>query len=85
MPAYRILIADDDRDETESLAILLRLKNHTVATAYDGVEALRIAAEFKPQVALLDLSMPELDGYDVAVQLRQQPWAADLKLIAVTG
>jgi CheY-like chemotaxis protein len=81
----RILVVDDDRDGAEAVAVLLRLEGHTVETAYDGVEALGIASRFHPQVVLLDVSMPELDGFDVAVRMRVNAWARGLKLIAVTG
>jgi two-component system, chemotaxis family, CheB/CheR fusion protein len=81
----RILVVDDDRDGAEAAAVLLRLEGHTVETAYDGVEALGVASRFHPQVVLLDVSMPELDGFDVAVRMRVNSWAKGLKLIAVTG
>jgi CheY-like chemotaxis protein len=81
----RILVVDDDRDGAEAVAVLLRLEGHTVDTAYDGVEALGVASRFHPQVVLLDVSMPELDGFDVAVRMRVNSWARGLKLIAVTG
>jgi CheY-like chemotaxis protein len=81
----RILVVDDDRDGAEAVAVLLRLDGHTVETAYDGVEALGVANRFHPEVVLLDVSMPELDGFDVAVRMRVNSWAKGLKLIAVTG
>lgn len=81
----RILVVDDDRDGAEAVAVLLRLEGHTVETAYDGVEALGVASRFHPQVVLLDVSMPELDGFDVAVRMRVNAWARGLKLIALTG
>jgi CheY-like chemotaxis protein len=81
----RILVVDDDRDGAEAVAVLLRFEGHTVETAYDGVEALGMASRFHPQVVLLDVSMPELDGFDVAVRMRVNSWARGLKLIAVTG
>jgi CheY-like chemotaxis protein len=81
----RILVVDDDRDGAEATAVLLRLEGHTVETAYDGVEALGVANRFHPQVVLLDVSMPELDGFDVAVRMRVNSWAKGLKLIAITG
>ncbi len=81
----RILVVDDDRDGAEATAVLLRLEGHTVETAYDGVEALGVANRFHPQVVLLDVSMPELDGFDVAVRMRVNSWAKGLRLIAVTG
>ncbi len=81
----RILVVDDDRDGAEAIAVLLRMEGHNVETAYDGVEALGVASRFHPQVVLLDVSMPELDGFDVAVRMRVNSWAKGLKLIAITG
>lgn len=85
MAQHCILVVDDERDSAESLAVLLRIEGYRVETAYDGIEAVRLAAACQPHVALLDISMPEIDGFDVATKLREQPWAADLRLVAVTG
>ena len=81
----RILVADDNQDSAESLAILLRLGGHEVETANDGEQAVAVAERFRPQVAVLDLGMPRLSGHEVALRLRQQAWAKDLVLIAATG
>jgi PAS domain S-box-containing protein len=81
----RILIADDNRDAADSLALLLRLQHQEVRVAHDGRSALSIAHRFRPNIVLLDIGMPESDGYEVARALRQQPWAAGLCLIALTG
>jgi CheY-like chemotaxis protein len=81
----RILVVDDNSDAAESLALLLQIDGHDVRTAFDGVEALDLAAGFVPDVMLLDIGMPRLDGYEVARRLRKQPWARDLALIALTG
>jgi PAS domain S-box-containing protein len=82
---HRILVADDDRDTADTLKMLLTLAEHEVMVAHSGSEALGAARELKPDVALLDLSMPGLDGYDLARALRREPWAAKLRLIALTG
>jgi PAS domain S-box-containing protein len=82
---WRVLIADDNRDAADSLALLLRLGHHDVRVAYSGRGALAVGQEFHPDVALLDIGMPELDGYGVARALRQQPWGAGVRLVAVTG
>ena len=71
----RILIADDNPDGLESLALLLGLAGHETRTARDGFEALLVAQAFRPQVAFLDIGMPNLDGYETARRLRTQPWA----------
>ena len=81
----RILIADDNRDGAESLAMLLEFSGHEVYTAHTGPEALQMADKHRPQVAILDIGMPGLSGYEVAQQIRRQAWGAHIKLIAVTG
>ncbi|HJW50479.1 MAG TPA: PAS domain S-box protein [Burkholderiaceae bacterium] len=83
--AQRILVVDDNRDATETLAALLQLSGHETATAYDGKSAIEIAESFRPDVLLLDIGMPELNGYDVARRVRELPWGADTMLIALTG
>ena len=81
----RVLIADDNRDAADSLSLLLSLDGHEVRTAHDGAAALAEAERFRPDFALLDIGMPELNGYEVARELRTRPWASDLVLIAITG
>lgn len=81
----RVLVADDNHDATNTLATLLRLWGHDVESAFDGREALERAGKFRPQVALLDIGMPELSGYDVARQLRTDEQHDGLRLVAITG
>jgi len=81
----RVLIADDNRDAADSLATLLTLAGHDMRVAYDGLAALSAAREFHPEMALLDIDMPGLDGYAVAEALRAEPWAAQLAIVAITG
>jgi CheY-like chemotaxis protein/two-component sensor histidine kinase len=81
----RILVADDNRDAADSLSMLLALEGHQVRVAYCGSDALSIAREFQPHVALLDIGMPDLDGYEVAHSLRRESWGESLQLIALTG
>jgi PAS domain S-box-containing protein len=81
----RILIADDNRDAAESLAMLLEMDGHEVRIVHDGRAAVSALAEFKPQVALLDIGMPILDGYEVARIARQNSPKETLTLIALTG
>ncbi len=81
----RILVADDNYDAAQSLALMLGMEGHDVRTASDGLEALRVAEEFRPQLALLDIGMPRLDGYETARRLRERPWAGSLLLFALTG
>ena len=82
---HRLLIADDNNDSATSLGILLNHAGYEVRTAGDGVQALETAEQFRPDIALLDIGMPQLNGYDVARQLRNRPWGRQVLLIAVTG
>lgn len=81
----RILVVDDNKDSADSLKMLLRLKGNDIRTAYDGLEAVEVAASFRPELVLLDIGLPKLNGYDVARRIRQQPWGRDMVLVALTG
>jgi len=81
----RVLIADDNLDAAESLQLWLQLAGHDVQIAGNGVTALKVAEEFKPDVALLDLGMPGLSGFDVARRIRESPWGSGIVLVALTG
>ncbi|HVT39140.1 MAG TPA: response regulator [Gemmatimonadaceae bacterium] len=83
-PPRRILVVDDNRDAAEGLAALLRLRGHEVLVAHDGPMALDITATEQPSVVLLDIGLPEMDGYEVCRRLRQQG-LADAQIIAMTG
>jgi signal transduction histidine kinase len=83
--ARRVLIADDNRDNADSLAMLLGMDGHQVRIGYSGEQALQIAKEFEPEIALLDIGMPGLSGYDVARRLRSMSMARRPTLVAVTG
>jgi CheY-like chemotaxis protein len=86
MPDHlRVLVADDNRDSADSFAMFLQISGHEVRTAYAGDEALAIAAEFSPQVALVDIGMPEVNGYEVARRIRAAEWGKDVILVAITG
>ncbi|WP_022976454.1 ATP-binding protein [Nevskia ramosa] len=85
-PALRVLIADDNRDAAESLAILLEIDGHEVRTAFTGREAIALAQELKPHIAFLDIGLPDISGYEVAQALRATTEASHpIKLVAVTG
>jgi signal transduction histidine kinase/CheY-like chemotaxis protein len=84
-PSRRILVVDDNADTAHSLAALLRLARHETYTVHDGIEALQAAEHLRPDVVLLDLQMPELDGYEVCRRIRQRPWGGNVTLVAVTG
>jgi PAS domain S-box-containing protein len=81
----RILVVDDNRDATESLMLLLQLDGHETRAAYDGPEALDAAQAFQPEIVLLDIGLPGLNGYEVARCLRQRPGGEHLLLVALTG
>ena len=81
----RILVADDNPDALASLSEVLRLQGHEVFSACNGTLALECAERHLPQVALLDIGMPLLDGYEVARRIRAQPWGAQITLFALTG
>jgi PAS domain S-box-containing protein len=81
----RILVVDDNKDAADSLAMLLRVDGNDIRTAYDGAEALEVAEVFHPEVVLLDIGLPKLNGYDVARRMRQQPWGHSATLVALTG
>jgi PAS domain S-box-containing protein len=84
-PVRRILVADDNTDAAESLAMTLKLRGHEVEIAQDGRRALEIANLLHPQIALLDIGMPELNGYELARQIRSHAWGRHMRLVAVTG
>ena len=81
----RILVVDDNRDSAESLAMLLTIIGHEVHTAHDGEEAVQIAAALKPEVVLLDLGLPNLNGYEACRRIREQPRGKEMIVVALTG
>jgi len=81
----RILIVDDLKDGTDSLAMLLKMTGHEVHTAYDGEQAIAAAAECKPDVILLDIGMPKMNGYEACRHIRAQHWGREILIIALTG
>ena len=81
----RILVVDDNRDAAMSLAIMLKLMGNETKTAYDGLEALDVAAAFRPDMVMLDIGMPKLNGFDTAQRMRQHTWGKHTVLVALTG
>lgn len=81
----RVLIVDDNVDAAHSLQIALTLKGHTVQAVHDGPNALRVLETFAPDVILLDIGLPEIDGYEVARRIRASPAGRSVKLLAITG
>lgn len=84
-PRCRVLVADDNVDAADSLAMMLELAGHEVRLAHDGQQALVLAESFRPQVALLDIGMPLATGHEVAAAIRAAPWGSAMVLIALTG
>src|SRR4051812_22766186 len=81
----RILIVDDNREAADAMAKLISLCGYETKTAYDGHEAIEAAAQFDPDMALLDIGMPGLDGYEVAKRIRQRRTNVHVIVVAVTG
>ena len=81
----RVLVADDNEDSAETLALLLQALGNEVRAVHDGRRAVEEAESFRPDVALLDIGMPALDGYEAARLIRAQPWGRRMVLIALTG
>jgi CheY-like chemotaxis protein len=81
----RILVADDNVDAATGLTRMLNNLQYETRTAHHGLQALKVASEFHPDIALLDIGMPKLSGYEVAQRIREEAWGKDTILIAVTG
>jgi signal transduction histidine kinase/ActR/RegA family two-component response regulator len=84
-PSLRVLVVDDNVDTVTTLALLVKESGHDVRTAYDGSEVLEAALDYRPNVVLLDIGLPGLNGFEVAKQLRQQPTLKNIVLVAMTG
>ena len=81
----RVLIVDDNRDSADSLAMLMEITGNKTFLAYDGVEALEAIDKHRPEVVLLDIGLPKIDGHEVCRRVREQPWGRDIVIIALTG
>ena len=81
----RVLIADDNRDGAETLSVLLKHWGHEVHVAYSGKQALELSKRVRPQIAVLDIGMPDMSGYEVAERIRAEAWGNEVTLIALTG
>ena len=82
---FKILVVDDNHDSALSMAMMLSIMGHDTRTAHDGESAVATAETFLPDVVLLDIGLPKLNGYEVAQRIREQAWGASMYLIAVTG
>ena len=85
MRSLRVLVVDDNADAADMFVMMLGLWGHAARPAYTGSSALRVAQDMLPDVVLLDLGLPDIDGYEVATRLQQQSWAKDAAIFAVTG
>jgi PAS domain S-box-containing protein len=84
-PRRRVLVVDDNRDSATSMAMMLKLIGNDVRTAHDGIEAVEASEQFRPQVILMDVGMPKLNGYEATRRIRDQPGGQSVTIIAVTG
>jgi len=84
-PQRRILIVDDNKDSADSLALLLEITGNQTYMAHDGIEAVEAIEKHRPEVVLLDIGLPKLDGHEVCRRVRAQPWGKDILVIALTG
>ena len=82
---FRILVVDDNHDSALSMAMMLSIMGHETRTAHDGESAVSTAESFLPDVVLLDIGLPKLNGYEVASRIREKAWGQSMFLIAVTG
>jgi CheY-like chemotaxis protein len=82
---FKILVVDDNHDSALSMSMMLSIMGHDTRTAHDGETAVATAQTFLPDVVLLDIGLPKLNGYEVAQRIREQSWGAAMYLIAVTG
>jgi PAS domain S-box-containing protein len=81
----RVLVVDDNLDSASSMEILLKLLGNEVRTVHDGLEAVAAAEQFQPEVVLMDVGMPRLNGYEATRRIREQPWGREMVVIALTG
>jgi CheY-like chemotaxis protein/nitrogen-specific signal transduction histidine kinase len=85
IPKFRVLVVDDNRDSGHTLSLLLKIKGHEVRTAGDGLEAVATAKEFRPDIILMDVGMPNLNGYEATQRIRETSWGKDIMIVALTG
>jgi DNA-binding response OmpR family regulator len=81
----RVLVVDDNRNTVESLTMLLDLHGNTTHTAYDGLEAVKLAEAVRPEIILLDIGLPRIDGYEACRRIREQEWGRNMIVVALTG
>jgi PAS domain S-box-containing protein len=84
-PKRRILVVDDNVDSAQSLAMMLEIAGHTTHVAYDGLEAIEVAGKVLPEIVLMDIGMPRMNGYDACRRIRSEPWGGAIVMVALTG
>ena len=84
-PPRRILVVDDNRDSASTLSMILVHWGHEVRTEFDGEAAIATSEAFRPEVILLDIGLPKLDGYEVCRRISKEPWSEGITVIALTG
>ena len=84
-PKLRILVVDDNQDAGRTLGMLLQINGHEVRNAQDGLEAIAAAEEFRPDVILMDVGMPKLNGYEATRRIRESSFGKDIFIVALTG
>jgi DNA-binding response OmpR family regulator len=84
-PPIKVLVVDDDRDSAEMLKILLDMNGGATHVAYDGAEAVRLAEAIRPEIVLLDIGLPKIDGYEACRRIRGQAWGKEMIVVALTG
>jgi DNA-binding response OmpR family regulator len=84
-PPIKVLVVDDDRDSVEMLKMLLDMNGGITHVAYDGTEAVRLAEELRPEIILLDIGLPNVDGYEACRRIRRHAWGRDMIVVALTG
>ena len=85
MGRHRVLVADDNRDAASTLSLVLELMGHEVRTVFDGLEAVAVAENFMPELVLLDIGMPGIDGYEACRRIRRLSWGPRPRVVAMTG
>ena len=85
VPPVKVLVVDDDRDAADMLKMLLDMNGSATSVAYDGVDAVKLAEELRPDIVLLDIGLPNVDGYEACRRIRRHGWGKGMIIVALTG